>query len=60
MPLPRFTDSKTGLPYELALFCHKCGWAVAKDRITENWKTCRHCESDQIKTIRINYASSKT
>ena len=55
MPIPRYIDEKTGEPFDLSLFCHKCGWAVAKDkRSVTTFKVCALC-GGPLKTLRVDY-----
>ncbi|MBA7605064.1 hypothetical protein ES703_12193 [subsurface metagenome] len=55
MPLPRYRDVDGD--YQIVLFCRKCGWAIAKDRITMAWKECRSC-SGQLETNRVDYGKN--
>ncbi len=57
MPIPRYVDDK-GIPYDVSLFCPKCGWAVIKDRITANWTSCRYCGSEHLDSIKSYYPNS--
>jgi len=52
MPIPRFRDVDG--EYEIDLFCHNCGWAIPKDRVTMGWKQCRSC-GHRLETIRVDY-----
>lgn len=55
MPFPRFRDVDSD--YEVVLFCPKCAWAIAKDRVTQNWKQCRRCGA-KLETRRVDYAKN--
>lgn len=55
MPIPRFRDADGD--YEIVLFCPGCGWAIPKDRVTQNWKQCRCC-GGKVETRRVNYSKN--
>ena len=57
MPIPRFTEPKTGMRYEIYLSCTKCGYAVVKDGHTEAWTDCRLCHAPMT-TRRVDYGRS--
>lgn len=52
MPIPRFRDGDGD--YEIVLFCLKCAWSIAKDRVTQDWKQCRCC-GGKLEVRRIDY-----
>jgi len=52
MGIPRFKDEKGR--FEVVLSCRKCGWAVAKDRVTASWGKCPLCGSG-VATRRVDY-----
>lgn len=54
MPIPRFKDKDGG--YDICLFCEKCGWAIVKDTLTQNWTTCRSCGNDHLVTLKNYYS----
>ena len=55
MPIPRFRDADG--EYEIVLFCPGCGWAITKDKFTQNWRKCRHC-GGKLETKRVDYAEN--
>lgn len=55
MPLPRYRDRDGD--YQIVLFCCKCGWAIAKDRITMSWTECRSC-GGKLETRRVDYGKN--
>lgn len=54
MPIPRFRDADSD--YEIVLAC-KCGWAITKDEVTQDWKQCRLC-GGKLETRRVDYAEN--
>ena len=56
MPLPRYKDKETNIPFNVCLFCQACRWAIALDKLTEKWTSCRRCGAKLI-TKRIDYPS---
>jgi len=54
--LPRFKDADGD--YEIVLFCSRCGWAIPKDRFTQDWKQCRLSCSGKLETKRVDYAKN--
>jgi len=59
MPLPRYEDERTGIPYEIFWKCTKCGWAIAVNNYKVGRDECRLCGS-LTKEIRIDYPQGKT
>lgn len=55
MPIPRYRDADGD--YDVSLCCPKCHWAIAKDRVTSQWKQCRMKGCDGILVVkRVDYA----
>jgi hypothetical protein len=54
MPIPRFKDKATGVPFDLSLSC-KCGWAIIKDHLTMNIVRCPLCGNEKLETVRNDY-----
>lgn len=55
MPIPRYSDPKTGTKFDISLVCPKCHWAIIKDRLTADWKECRQCGHKGLETKRYDY-----
>lgn len=54
MPLPRFVDSDTNIPYELVWKCTKCGWANNTNAYNLGKYDCRLCGAPT-KLLRVEY-----
>ena len=61
MPLPRYRDID-GKIFDVSLFCHTCGYAVARDGVTQGWKECPLCARKGVKSklegLRTDYGAS--
>jgi hypothetical protein len=59
MPIPRYKEKTTGIPYEIFIFCPDCGWAMTKDHRNTGFPACRACGSINIRTLRLDYPERK-
>ena len=59
MPIPRFMD-REGNKYDVSLVC-SCGYAIVKDKKTQNWKYCPICarkgKASRLTTRKIFYGT---
>jgi hypothetical protein len=52
--IPRFTDSDTGIPYELYWKCTKCGWCITVNNYEIGKEYCRLCGAPTSR-VKVNY-----
>lgn len=45
MPIPRWIDDDTGMPYEVGWKCTKCGWAITANVYEIGRENCILCNS---------------
>ena len=56
--IPRFEDTRTGVPYERYWKCTKCGWAIGINNALVGKDGCRLCGAETV-LIRVDYPEHK-